>query len=298
MNDEAPTPLRTILVPLDRSERAERALPVAERLAAAFGSTLLLVQVSEPVATAWDFPGQAVAPHVYNELARIEDELRTEYLERVASEVRGRGLNVATHGMRGSPAPMLLDYAEAERVDLIVMASHGYGGVERFAFGSVTDRLLRHGKAPVLVVRPWGDEKRYLSLSRAIVPLDGSATAEVALSMAKLLAGDPLHKVTLLRVVDPDMPSGESEAARSYLHTVRERLTAELEGHGCAADDLVLYGRVADQILDRANDEYDLVILATHGRTGAARWALGSVADRVLRGAHTPLLLVHARAES
>jgi nucleotide-binding universal stress UspA family protein len=297
MNTRQSASLHTILVPLDRSERAERALPVAERLAAAFGSTLLLVQVCEPVATVRDFPGPAIAPRVYQELAEIGDQLAREYLDRVANEVGSKGLHVATRGLRGQPASTLLDLEETDKVDLVVMASHGYGGVERFAFGSVADRIIRHGKAPVLVVRPWGDERRYLSLSRALVPLDGSITAEVALQMARMLAGDPLHALTLVRVVDPDWPAGESLAARTYLQTIHERLSAELAGRGCAVDDLLLYGRPEDQILDRSHDGYDLMILSTHGHTGPARWALGSVADRVLQGARIPLLLVRAPKE-
>ncbi len=290
--------IHTILVPLDRSERAERALPVAERLAAASGSRLLLVQVSEPVATLRDFPGPALVPTVYQELAEIEDQLTREYLGRVAKEVRSKGLPVETRGLWGQPAPTLLDLVDAEHIDLVVMASHGYGGVERFAFGSVADRMIHHGRSPVFMVRPWGDEQRYLGLSRALVPLDGSTTAEAALQMVSRLAGNPLRAVTLVRVVDPDWPAGETQAARSYLQTTRERLATGFADRGCAVDDLLLYGRPGEQILDRAEDGYDLIILSTHGRSGPERWALGSVADRVLQGTRIPLLLVRASKQT
>jgi nucleotide-binding universal stress UspA family protein len=299
MNPDAePHSFPLILVPLDRSERAERALPVAERLAAAFGSTLLIAQVSEPIVTIRDFPGPALVPQVYHELAEIEEQLTREYLDRVATELRGRGRHVELRALHGQPAPALLDLEAGEQVDLVVMASHGYGGLERFAFGGVADRIVRHGKAPVLVVRPWGDERRYLGLARALVPLDGSATAEAALAMVKALAGDPLHAMTLVQVVDPYMPAGETQTARSYLQATRERLSAELAGRGCAVDEpLILYGRAEGQILDRSQDGYDLMVLSTHGRGGPERWLLGSVADRVLRGARIPVLLVRAPKE-
>jgi nucleotide-binding universal stress UspA family protein len=293
---EMPT-IRSILVPLDRSERAERALPVAERLATAFGSTLLLVQVSEPVATIRDFPGSAIAPKVYQELAEIEDQLAHDYLDRVVTEVRARGLHVVARALHGQPAPALLDLEDSEHADLVVMASHGYGGVERFALGSVADRIIRHGKVPVLVVRPWGDEQRYLGLSRALVPLDGSETAEAALGMVRLLAGRIVQHVTLVRVVNPVWPAGETATARSYLQTLRERLATELAERGCVVEDVVLYGREAEQILDRSQRACDLLILSTHGRSGPERWLLGSVADRVLQGAHVPILLVRAPRE-
>jgi len=290
--------LHTILVPLDGSERSERVQPIAERLAAAFGSTLLLVQVIEPTATFRDLAGEVMLPQIYQQLAEIEDEVTHKYLNRVALEARQRGRQVKTRGLRGQPAPTLLNLAESARVDLVVMASHGAGGVERFAFGSVADRMIRHGAVPVLVVRPWGDERRYLSLTRALVPLDGSQTAEAALGMVRLLAGSLLRAVTLVRVVDPDGPAGETATARGYLQTTRERLARELAERGCAVDDLVLYGRPEEQILERSQDDYDLLVLSTHGRSGPARWLLGSVADRVLQGARIPVLLVRAPQEA
>jgi nucleotide-binding universal stress UspA family protein len=116
--------------------------------------------------------------------------------------------------------------------------------------------------------------------------------------MVRLLAGAPLRRATLVRVVDPDLPAGETQAARSYLQAARERLDAELAGRGCAVDDLVLYGRAEEQILERSQDGYDLLIVSTHGRTGPARWALGSVADRVLQGARIPVLLTRAPKET
>jgi nucleotide-binding universal stress UspA family protein len=116
--------------------------------------------------------------------------------------------------------------------------------------------------------------------------------------MVRLLAGHLLHAVTLARVVDPDWPAGETATARAYLTSVRERLAVELAERGCAVDELLLYGRPAEQILDRSQDGYDLLILSTHGRSGPERWLLGSVADRVLQSARLPTLLVRAAKEA
>lgn len=90
------------------------------------------------------------------------------------------------------------------------------------------------------------------------------------------------------------MPAGETQAAKAYLQATRERLAGELRDRGCAVDDLVLYGSPEEQILERAQDGFDLLILSTHGRSGPERWLLGSVADRVLQGARIPVLLVRA----
>jgi len=290
--------VHTILVPLDGSERAERALPIAERLAATLGSTLLLVQIIEPTVTFRNLTGEVILPQVYQQIAETQDEATSRYLTGLAMQARQHGRQVKTRGLRGQPAPTLLELEESEHVDLVVMASHGFGGVKRFALGSVADRIIRHGNVPVLVVRPWGDEQRYLGLTRTLVPLDGSETAEAALGMVRQLAGRIVQRVTLVRVVDPDWPAGETATARSYLQTTCERLAAELAERGCALDELLLYGRPEEQILERSQDGYDLLVLSTHGYTGPARWALGSIADRVLQGAHIPVLLVRAPKEA
>jgi nucleotide-binding universal stress UspA family protein len=256
------------------------------------------VRVIEPQSTLVDLPGEALLPQVYRELFEIEDEVTRTYLARVAARVRDLGLDERVLALRGQPAPLLLDLERSENLLLITMATHGYSGFERFTLGSVAGHLIHHSRVPVLLVRPWGDETQYVSLARVLVPLDGSPDSEDALDRVEQLAGHVVTHVTIVRVVDPEMPAGETDAARQYLDAACERLTKRLEGAQCTVDSRLLYGVAAEQILDSAEHGYDLVVMATHGRSGLQRWALGSVADRLARHSRIPLLLIPQRHET
>jgi nucleotide-binding universal stress UspA family protein len=132
-----------------------------------------------------------------------------------------------------------------------------------------------------VLVRAFGPA---VALERAVVPLDGSLRAEAALGMVVRLAPAVVQAVTLLRVVER---SEEGPEAERYLAEVAERLTPQ----GLACQRQVLQGDPAQAILDVAGlDRF--VVMATHGRSGLTRWALGSVADRVARGGAASVLLV------
>ena len=165
------------------------------------------------------------------------------------------------------------------------MCSHGRTGLARFALGSVAEHLLRHGTAPVLLVRPFGDP---VSLEHAVVPLDGSERAEKALQVVDQLARSVVHEVTLLRVIGA---AEEGPEAERYLEEVAARLTQK----HLVCSRRVTQGDPAEAILDVAGTD-KLVVLATRGRSGLMRWALGSVADRVAHGGAAAVLLVRAGA--
>jgi nucleotide-binding universal stress UspA family protein len=165
------------------------------------------------------------------------------------------------------------------------MCSHGRTGLARFALGSVAEHLLRHGAAPVLLVRPFGDP---VTLEHAVVPLDGSERAEEALRVVDHLARCVVQEVTVLRVVGAAQEGPEAER---YLAEVAGRLTQE----PLACWRRVAQGDPAEAILDVAGTD-KLVVMATRGRSGLTRWALGSVADRVAHGGAAAVLLVRAGA--
>jgi nucleotide-binding universal stress UspA family protein len=289
----------TILVPLDGSERAERALPVASHLARATGSSLLLARVISLLSPVTLLPaeGAYVDPVVYQQLLEDEERLAREYLEHQAAPLLQQGLAVRTYTVRGDAAGSLIAIEVQEQVGLVVMTTHGRTGLARFALGSIADRLVRGGRVPVLLLRSFAPNGPRERLVRALVALDGSRRAEAALDICQPLAGRVVQQVELVQVVD----TGEAEAgapsalaARQYLEDVRERLTPEYAAHRCELSTLVLSGEPAEQIGERAERDGAMIILATHGRSGVMRWALGSVADRVLRGTSVPLLLVRS----
>ncbi len=296
---------RHIVVPLDMSAFAEFALPVAYSVLKD-GDRLELVSVAEPpLPLAWEG----------------FEEVATEGLERYQADMQervrasvGREVEVITALLRGDPAIELSRYVEQVDADLVVMTSHGRGPLNRLWLGSVTDGLVRHTTVPVLIVRPREDEEMVLQAMprplRILVPLDGSETSEEVLERLSLLGAPTEQKVHLTRVV-----TYPRSVASAYLpHTVLENQVTLEEECGWADDYLktvvdklaargiedVTYNTVmsttaATGILDEvAAVDCEVIALSTHARTGVSRLVLGSVADKVIRGADRPVLVVPA----
>lgn len=285
-----------ILVPLDGSDLAAQALPLAETIAAQLGAELELVSVLPPVV----LPYVGGEPYVPGEVYLKLDTDRTldaqRYLDTTAADTRQRYARVATHLERGDPASCLLDAAQDLGVDLIIMTTHGRTGLARFTLGSVADRVVRGGAAPVLLLNSYPTTAHGKDLSRALIPLDGSPVAESLLfSIVPLLAGPVLRTITLLRVSDPRDGEAGRQAVEDYLNGVRLRLVDHVGDRNCAVSILVRSNKnPAASIVEITQDgECDLVLMSTHGEAGIGRWAFGGIADRVLRDSKTPLLFVH-----
>jgi nucleotide-binding universal stress UspA family protein len=287
----------SLLVPLDRSPLAEQALPWALSIARRANARMDLVQVhalyalEDPTAGWLPFDPDCDAQRKQDEQLYLDATAR--WLTSV-SPVRVTAS--VLHGSAVLPetvANSILQRASAGKVDLIVMATHGRGPIDRFFLGSVADELIRRAGVPVLLVRP-GETPLRLSpeplLENVLVPLDGSALAEQALGPALDLACLMEAPCTLLHVVEASDRGGEpvpEVKARAYLADTIRRLgqrPVRVEG-------LTVMGRgVAEAILRQAQVN-DVIALATHGRGGVRRMLLGSVADKVIRGASTPVLV-------
>jgi nucleotide-binding universal stress UspA family protein len=296
--------LSSILVPLDGSPFAEQALPLARELALASSARLRLVLVHSP-ATTWD-PG--VEFSLFDpEMERQVRERELGYLESVARRLRnGSGLHVDCALLNGTIAPSLEDYVERTGTDLVVMTSHGRGGLGRIVLGNVADQLVRRITVPVLVIRPEQSPSALPTRRRILVPLDGSPLAESILDQAKAFARITNSELLLLMVVQPapillppfvwppegltQPPDSRLLAARRYLEDTKEQLRRE----GLAVQSRVRTARkVGREILQVANDEEcTLIAMATHGSSGLDRAMIGSVADQVVRHATTPVLLL------
>jgi nucleotide-binding universal stress UspA family protein len=147
------TEFRRILVPLDGSALAERAIPLATALAEKFESEILLLRVLDiPEATAPAQHLEVTIGWVREARAQAHDEART-YLDERQREIYRQG--IAVHALvRDRSAPEdILEVADSEKIDLIVMSAHGQGGRVRWTFGSVADKVARHSPCPVLLVR-------------------------------------------------------------------------------------------------------------------------------------------------
>lgn len=300
-----------ILVPLDGSELAERALPHARLLATTLQAGLLLVRVvtdreKDILMAGYAANEERLEPEIpWEQRALDELQLSAEtYLQRQSNALRAVGLTVHARVCVGVPAEQIVETA-AERASIcIVMSTHGYSGLRRWALGSVADKVVQSSRTPVLLVR--ADHATAVEpseLRRVLVPLDGSQLSERALPLAAHLAERAGAQLELLQVVSPVVeaypyavvPSSVYETlcdrARSGLQAIADRL----QQRSIEVPTVVEIGFPAEAIVDEAHRrQADLIVMATHGRSGLRRWALGSVADRVLHAAKTPLLLVHA----
>jgi len=307
-------PIRTILVPLDGSELAEQALAPATAIARASGATLHLSHVFVPYAARMDLPDTAekhiaierqLAEEASAYLQSVAERIGAELPERVRCDpLRTRPLQTP-FGETLAVVESLRRLARQLNSDLIVMATHARGGVSRMWLGSVADALVRRGTGPMLLVRPRVEQAAPAELFHHIlVPLDGSALAEEALPIAQALASLSDARRTLLQVIVPQraiarpapvtrvntrhLAEREAEAAR-YLTAVRDRLQTN---EPCAETVTVVAEQPAWAILEYAVDhDVDLIAMSTHGLGGVRRFMLGSVADKVLRGAPMPVLL-------
>lgn len=295
---------RTLLVPLDGSEFSEEALPLAFVLTGKMGAELHLAHVLR-MAPDMDFKTPQ-GDLTWREKIREGAE---GYLEGIAGDAREQGLSTLTAVLDGRVVPTLKDYVEEQGVDLVVMTSHGTGGVQRWWLGSVADGLIRTTHADVLLVRPWDDtEDREPTESRfahLLVPLDGSELAETALESALVLAERFNAQVTLLRVVPAPVElksiygvSGVEVAGKGHEERVREAqeyldaIAARYPGANLQLR-VGKSGAPAEGIVDAARVvEADLIVLSSHGRGGVERLVLGSVTDKVVRSTTRPVLVV------
>ena len=153
-----PIRLARLLLPLDGSECAERALPLALSLARQSGASIHLVRVIEPVWTKMIAADPTEMTYLSSEMiAEIEEALRVDardYLSRVAERVRIAGVAVTWEAPAGRPATQIVRVADAEHADAIVLSTHGRGGIARVALGSVTQEVVYTSHTPLLVVPP------------------------------------------------------------------------------------------------------------------------------------------------
>lgn len=312
---------KRILVPLDGSSRAERALPVAARLARASGGSMVLLQVVNPP---MDYGMSLVQPSMLTERDIAASLTQaTHYLAGLAQSDELEGIGIQVEALSGAAVPTLFTYAQSCGADLIVLCSHGYTGFKRWVLGSVADHLSRHAPVPVLILRESGPQpidSRSATGSplRALVALDGSALAEAALAPAAelvaALAAPAQGALCLVRVVDipPRFGAGKSQAnigmemieqakheAKAYLTSVLDQFQAGIAARlnlslsATVVADTDVAGAIIKEGGHAENDEeYAFMALSTHGRGGVQRWAMGSITERVLHGTKLPLLIV------
>jgi nucleotide-binding universal stress UspA family protein len=276
---------KKIVVPLDGSPLAEVALPYAEEIAGKMGSEIVLLTV-----LASEEPEEYQNHHLYTK--KIVD-LTKRQVEKYLKNPESKTIKIGTATRVGNPAEGILDYVNKGYLCLIVMATHGRSGISRWAVGSVADKVVRATtRQPLLLIRAKGshpDVRARRILKKALIPLDGSTASEAVIPYISEAALNLHMEITLLKVIANTNNSFAS--AETYLHDWCRRL----EEKGISAGYEVRIGAAADQIIDLADETAsDLVAMSTRGQTAINLWSLGSVAQKVLMGGNTPLLLIRA----
>jgi len=297
--------IRSILVPLDGSPFAEHALPLALSLARRTGATLHLAQVHVPVL-------YVDGPMLLDDsLNRASLERERAYLDALTQRLREQ-TKAPIHPVMpiGGVADELIEQARLCATDLIVMTTHGRGALSRFWLGSVADELIRHAPAPVLLVRPHDgpvDLAAEPPLQRILIPLDGSPVAERVLATAVAVGAVVQAEYHLFQAIPPvpvfgydldgyavagtDVAMLEQMEADALAYVERIKESLQVQGFRASAR-VVIHEQPAAAILEQAKAcGCDLIALETHGRGGLPRLLLGSVADKVVRGAGCAVLV-------
>jgi nucleotide-binding universal stress UspA family protein len=296
--------LHAIVVPLDGSPFGEFALPYALSLARRAGATITLAHVYQCP----DTTERSLVTSVRDEQQAAEKA--RNYLTDVAQRLHAIAPDVGVTPtlLQGRIVDALSDHWAATRPSLVVLTTHGRGPLSRFWLGSVATDLIQRSPVPLLLVRPNENPPDWtadVAPRRILIPLDGSPFSEQILPWAIALGTLTQATYRLLQVVPPAVPVGGNglsiysppspavvqewaHEAQTYLHSVRSRYPALQTAETHVAPG---WPTATTILTDAETHRIDLIALATHGRSGIVKFLLGSVADKIVRGATIPVLL-------
>ncbi len=281
---------RRVLVPLDGSYLAEKAIPYAKAIALNTGSELILFTVIPTSSEKRDRPMKA-------------------YMDINAKALKSQKVKVTTAIAYGNAADEIIKFADKSKVDLIITSTHGRSGIKRWMLGGVALKLLYGTCVPVLLVKSRASKISKVAFKKILVPLDGSPFSEASIPYVKELAKGTGGETILLRVSEPPiLPADRSPAIKPSWGEYRDILMAEiqrqaleylqkvkteLEKSGAKVSAQAILGKTTEIILQVAQkDNVNLVAMTTHGRTGISRWVYGSVATRIVEESLQPILLI------
>jgi nucleotide-binding universal stress UspA family protein len=287
--------IRRILCPTDFSEFSDIAFRYALSIAQHYRSKLFVEHVVE----SWQHPEAAFVPaHYYLEfqsrlLHKGEDEL-----QRFVKHHASNGIQPEPVVEQGIAADSILALAEAQKVDLIVMGTHGRRGFDRLMVGSVTERVLRKASCPVLAVhKPSHDflssrDQDPSHLNRILFCTDFSENSLRALSHALSLTAEYNAELTLLHVLKDGGSSIDEATAMEQLDSL---IPAEkLKAGRIRSRSVVRRGSAYEQIIQLALEaQTDVVIMAVRGRGALNAAVFGSTTYRVIQLGPCPVLAVH-----
>ncbi|EMA64926.1 universal stress protein [Halorubrum kocurii] len=278
-----------ILFPTDGSDGASAAFEHVLDLASDHDATVHVLNVAD---TTHDS-----VTRIGREVVDVLEREGEEIVEAAADRAAERGVETVTDVLQGGVAETIATYADGHAIDLVVMPTRGRTGLDRLLLGSTTERVVRESTVPVLSVRPDGEPARY-PYRNVLVPTDGSERARDALDRAVALAeraGATVHVLSVVGVgaVGTEAYGGVDAMVENTEEIVSEAAAAVEEAGVEAAEAVEVGSSAARGIRAYADEnEIDLVVMGTQGRTGVERYLLGSVAERTVRTSSVPVLTV------
>ena len=298
---------KQLLVPLDGSQLAEAALPVAAYLAPQFGASVCLVHIIEKNAP----------KEIHGERHLTDEEEAHTYLEGVAKRAFPPGLSVKRHvhtTETSNVASSIVEHVGELASDLIVMCTHGHGGLRSLVFGTIAQQIIAVGVCPVLLIHPKGaGEAPALCCQNILIPLDGNPEHEHVIPIAAELApifSAAVHLVTAVHTrgtlsgeraatsrLLPGTTSALLDLAYQRAGDRLKRPMALLQHAGVSVTTHIQRGDPA-QVIARTAEEIkaDLIVLGTHGKAGMEAFWEGSITPQIARQTQVPMLLVRVRA--
>ena len=300
-NRNTPKPSK-ILVPVDFSAPSIKAVKAAVALAQHFNARLALVHVTGPKGRPGAFPVVEAMGMTTDPRRPARQALNAFADKEVPAEVR-----CTSFVDSGVAYSCIIAAAEEWNADLIVIGTHGQGWLPNALLGSTAERVVRHARCPVLVVR--GRERRRAktafspeAIRKILVPTDFSENSMAALPCAVAWAREFGARLSLTHIVSETLPSdltqlglaiGEDSRLKKSAEEELARVAGNVPG-GLIADTRVVVGVPAHEICKAAQKaDADLIVMTSHGRTGFKHFWIGSVAERVVRHAPCAVLVIH-----
>lgn len=295
--------IQKILFPTDFSPSASQALNHAVYLAQKYRAELHMLHVivlhqDDPYNPEHHFPDLESIHARVRELAAQQMTASVEQQEMADLVIK------RTQRREVSAAPAIVEYAEEQDIDLIVMGTHGRRGVRHLLVGSVTEEVVRMAPCAVLSVRSKGEPRPLSEIRHVLAPVDFSEDSQEALRVARNVAANYEADLQVLHVwenvVHPAFYNMGAMSIKDIQPDIEERtmkamrdLYTATEGRNVRVEYFAVEGHAAREIVHFAEEhESDIIVISTHGLTGMNHFLLGSVSEKVVRRAPCPVLVV------
>jgi nucleotide-binding universal stress UspA family protein len=295
--------LNRILFPTDFSRCADQALEHAVFLAEKYNAE---IHVLHAVTLFNDQPGVVNEEFEETEtmIKKLEDIAEVQ-LNKVYDAHEDDDIKIIKAQTRGiSAAPVILDYASENTIDLIVMGTHGRRGIGHFFLGSVTEEIVRMSESPVFTIREAETPTPAKAKEKILVPVDFSEHSKNALANAKEIAKSYEAKIHLLHVIEETIHPAYSLSGKSSIFDIvpnikedceirLKKMIDEIISGEVKTEIDVVSGQAANEIINFSKDNsMDLIVISTHGLTGLEHLLLGSTTEKVVRMASCPVFTV------